>query len=1229
MKSHSLLALAVLAMALIGAPARAEGDFSPLAADRLDRAVLMKLPDGVRRIRLRVKTEDGAWKTCTVAHLEGNEGYLKLRLPDQVAADDLEVSASWTDPFPYSFYQGAADHQSTESDGGVVAGPMGPLTRDDALTDSTGTEPAVEESDIWKWRGSTLYFFNQYRGLQVIDVSDPAVPQRLASQRVNANGEQMYLHPAQDLVILLTYDPGTDAGKVVLVAHESPHVLQQRASFPVPGYILESRMVGNILYVVSRKSWQESFVDPDAVTHVTWRSGLAITKIDLSDPAKPLAAPPLTLAGDPQYNYWGAQVQATSKALLIATTAYDSLRQQSVSTLHVVDISEPASPPIVTHHLAVQGQIINKFNMNLQGSLLTAVSQVWRGSPNRQRFASVETFDLSRSSPRLAALEFASNESITATRFVGDLLYVVTFLRVDPLFVISLADPARPTLLSELVVPGFSTYLAPLGEDSLISIGVEGPQIAVSWFDVSDPTAPSLASRVLIGAEDGWSWTEANWDEKALGFFPDDNLLLVPFQGSVPGAGWMSGVQLVELGDHKLVERGSFEHEFQARRARVLDGAVVSISGRSLKSLDITDRDHPRLLAELSLAWPVDIVHRVGEVFIQLDRGAGGYWDGGTNAPAYLHASPIDDPDALLASLELPGGRIAGSFLHGDCLYVAQPQTTQEPVKDGVEFAETFTTTVIDLSDPGRPVIAGRASRTTPPAAYFYGFGSDYRGALLPDGSLVWYPSEPNNYYWRGPMPLSPLLDFDRGIPYYPSSSRVYTVDIADKARPAILAVADLATTEGAWPEGEIQLLGAILYHGLQQSETLVQPDGSTKWFSQHLLGRLDLSDPTAPVAGDLVKLPGTFEYALGTPTRGTNLFTTSQRSYMAADNTWRNELRVQALAFDGLQAFLISELVVPNWGYGPKVFDDRFLVLGKTAYAADGGSRTGLTIYEWQGTGSFLELHTLKRPTSVYRIGVVDHLLVALGSELTFFDFVDPADPDPASAAFPGVDFWQSLDLIEIDGRRQAHLPVGFHGVRTLDFGGVFPPSTPVPPPGFSNDPRPEWQTIALAKLAATSGTAGLALAPLAAGQDWNFASGVEPMGYEDWTRLALGLAAAEPVPAPALDSDLDGRSNLWEYFTGTDPGDPRQAASIQLQLTTAADAERHLTGFLAINPHAAALLTITPEVSFDLEHWDGSPEMIELVAEPFSPGVVLRLTEPVRNHRAAFLRAALSIEP
>ena len=51
-----------------------------------------------------------------------------------------------------------------------------------------------------------------------------------------------------------------------------------------------------------------------------------------------------------------------------------------------------------------------------------------------------------------------------AVRFVGPTAYVVTFKQVDPLYTIDLADPARPRVLGELEMPGYSAYLHPIGE---------------------------------------------------------------------------------------------------------------------------------------------------------------------------------------------------------------------------------------------------------------------------------------------------------------------------------------------------------------------------------------------------------------------------------------------------------------------------------------------------------------------------------------------------------------------------------------------------------------------------------------------------------------------------------------------------------------------------------------------------------------------------------------------
>ncbi|MCL2354910.1 MAG: beta-propeller domain-containing protein, partial [Oscillospiraceae bacterium] len=67
----------------------------------------------------------------------------------------------------------------------------------------------------------------------------------------------------------------------------------------------------------------------------------------------------------------------------------------------------------------------------------------------------------------------APGESIYAMRFRGDRGYMVTFVEIDPLFVIDLSDPRNPTVLGELKIPGFSNYLHPFDENHLIGFGQE------------------------------------------------------------------------------------------------------------------------------------------------------------------------------------------------------------------------------------------------------------------------------------------------------------------------------------------------------------------------------------------------------------------------------------------------------------------------------------------------------------------------------------------------------------------------------------------------------------------------------------------------------------------------------------------------------------------------------------------------------------------------------------
>jgi uncharacterized secreted protein with C-terminal beta-propeller domain len=140
----------------------------------------------------------------------------------------------------------------------------------------------------------------------------------------------------------------------------------------------------------------------------------------------------------------------------------------------------------------------------------------------------------------------APNERIYSARFMGDKGYLVTFEIVDPLFVLDLSDPAKPEILGELKIPGFSNYLHPLDDTHLLGIGkdtvavdrkdhtgrVVGPPmvyelgIKLAIFDVSDVNNPREKYVEIIG--DRGTYSEVLHNHKALLFDQRNNLLAFP-----------------------------------------------------------------------------------------------------------------------------------------------------------------------------------------------------------------------------------------------------------------------------------------------------------------------------------------------------------------------------------------------------------------------------------------------------------------------------------------------------------------------------------------------------------------------------------------------------------------------------------------------------------------------------------------------------------------------------
>lgn len=114
------------------------------------------------------------------------------------------------------------------------------------------------------------------------------------------------------------------------------------------------------------------------------------------------------------------------------------------------------------------------------------------------------------------------NEALYGVRFLGDRAYAVTFQQIDPLYVIDLGDPLDPFIAGELTVSGFSDFLHPVNEELLLGLGTgDNGGVKIELFDVSVLTQPLSRGSVLLGGRG--SHSEARYDRHAFTYQADVN----------------------------------------------------------------------------------------------------------------------------------------------------------------------------------------------------------------------------------------------------------------------------------------------------------------------------------------------------------------------------------------------------------------------------------------------------------------------------------------------------------------------------------------------------------------------------------------------------------------------------------------------------------------------------------------------------------------------------------
>lgn len=362
------------------------------------------------------------------------------------------------------------------------------------------------------------------------------------------------------------------------------------------GYYLNSRMIGDYIYVVIS---QPLYHQENEVT---------LPKIYSNDEIKEISATEIYYVDVPSYSYALTTVVAinvqndyqepTDKPFLLGATSnmYVSLNNiyltspENERTL-IYRVRIEGSEIEFTANGEVPGYVLNQFSMDEHAGyfrIATTTGHIARSFDEASSKNHIYVLDMDLDI--VGRLEdLAQGEKIYSARFMGDRCYLVTFRKIDPLFVIDLKDPYAPEVLGQLKITGYSDYLHPYDENHVIGVGKETVAaeqgdfswyqgVKISLFDVSDVENPKEIDKYEIG--DRGTDSPVISDHKAFLFDKSRNLLAIPVSvAEIDEIKYPNGVPPNTFGD--FVWQGAYVFDISLDRGLVLKGRITHLEDGS------------------------------------------------------------------------------------------------------------------------------------------------------------------------------------------------------------------------------------------------------------------------------------------------------------------------------------------------------------------------------------------------------------------------------------------------------------------------------------------------------------------------------------------------------------------------------------------------------------------------------------------------------------------------
>ncbi|MDD9946338.1 MAG: beta-propeller domain-containing protein [Myxococcales bacterium] len=726
----------------------------------------------------------------------------------------------------------------------------------------------IVEADIVQMEGDVLYVLNRFRGLVLIDMSDPDAPFIAGRVPFQAVPVDMYLREGRAYVVMSDYfaywqwdddaDPlGFHGSRVLVVDVNDPTAPEEMGGFSVEGEVTDSRIVGDVLYLVSHRDPQYWRYDTYEWEDTTW-----VLSIDISDPTdiKEVDREEFTGAGHTIQVYTsGISVAATDPNYYIVDE--QNARQTLITYL---DISDPAGDIHVGGSAYVEGVVADKFKMDMHDGHLRVIAQDWYWRANEP--AKLHVFDVSDVDDldKVGEVAISGDNGLDdrytrpqGTRFAGDKLFIslcwneqrlslwVPVCRMD---FYDLATPSNPGRAGSLPIDGGITHFEVRG-DRLISLGNNNildlnrawrTRVQVGLYDISSLSSIRELSTTDLGEFS--SNTNARADYKAFKVLEDEGMILLPLswrviEGRDPFGrdiirGY-NGAQIVDWQGDTLAARGRIEHHDSVRRVISFKDRVVVVSQRQLRVVDAQDRDDPETTAQMFLVRNVVDAFEIQDYQVQL-----GFDEEDSSFRFFVLPFGEDDMAESLAELPIDY-HMYMRLRSGDIIrMIGYDRVNQRQVIRNADF-----------SDPLSP--RWRGEYVIPQEIqHIWGGGRYY-------GYWGYY-----DYYWNRsagqplnndylPATIREVGTDQSGRRFFKNFLRV--IDLTDPDNPRL---ADGSIEMPDWPFVNQVTHGTVLMS--VHTEPALDEDGNPKQFHErYFLDRVDVSDPDSFAQLPSMNIPG------------------------------------------------------------------------------------------------------------------------------------------------------------------------------------------------------------------------------------------------------------------------------------------------------------------------------------------------------------------------------------